>query len=111
MITLTQSAADQIAKLIAEDDNSDNVIGIRLAVRGGGCAGMMYEMELIEKSAETDKQFEQLGVTVFMDPKSYLFLNGVKMDYKKGLMGEGFVFENPNAQGNCGCGTSFTPGD
>ena len=107
MITITEAAAKQIKKLIADDDDSDKVIGIRLSVRGG-CSGLTYDMQLIEESTDTDKAFEAHGVTVYTDPKSYLFLQGITMDYVKNMMGQTFVFNNPNATGGCGCGTSFS---
>ena len=69
---------------------------------------MSYGMKFEEAPKENDRIFDSSGVSILMDPKSYLFLKGLKMDFKESLMGRGFVFENPNASGSCGCGTSFS---
>ncbi|MFQ5653931.1 MAG: HesB/IscA family protein [Planctomycetota bacterium] len=107
MIEVTESAASEIQRLIEEQNRGEGA-GLRLYVQGGGCAGMSYGMDFEEEPKENDKVFEIEGVRIFVDPKSYLFLNGVTMDFKESLMGRGFVFENPNASGSCGCGTSFS---
>ena len=69
---------------------------------------MSYGMDVVENADEKDRVFEVEGARVFVDPKSWLFLNGTTVDFKESLMGRGFVFENPNANGACGCGTSFS---
>ena len=82
--------------------------GLRLGVLGGGCSGLSYQFKFEPKSRSTDKVFEFDGVHVYVDPKSMVYLDGMTLDYKESLMQSGFVFENPNAKKNCGCGTSFS---
>lgn len=106
MITVTESAGREISRLIDNEHPGDEG-GLRLMVKGGGCSGMLYDMKIVEGPDDKDKVFDVHGVRVFVDPKSYLFLNGITMDFKESLMGRGFVFENPNAANSCGCGTSF----
>lgn len=81
--------------------------GLRLGVLGGGCSGLSYQFKFDTKPRERDKVFDYEGVQVYVDPKSLLYLHGLTLDYKETLMQSGFVFENPNAKKNCGCGTSF----
>ncbi len=107
MITVTESATKEIQRLLDENEHATDG-GLRLFVKGGGCAGMSYGMEVVDASNSEDKIFDDSGVRVFIDPKSFLFLNGAVVDFKENLMGRGFVFENPNAAGSCGCGTSFS---
>ena len=107
MIDVTESAGTEIKKLIAAQDLPEKG-GLRLFVKGGGCSGMSYGMDIVDGPSEKDKVFDVHGVQVYIDPKSYLFLSGITMDFKESLMGRGFVFENPNAKGSCGCGTSFS---
>ena len=107
MIRVTESAGHEIARLIDAEPSGESG-GLRLFVKGGGCSGMLYDMKIVEGPEEKDKVFEVGGVRVFVDPKSYLFLNGTIVDFKESLMGRGFVFENPNASNSCGCGTSFS---
>ncbi len=107
MIEITEAAGKEIQRLITEQDIPEGG-GLRLFVKGGGCSGMSYGMDVVQAPDEKDKVFEVHGVRIFVDPKSYMFLNGVVMNYSESLMGRGFVFENPNAKGTCGCGTSFT---
>ena len=82
--------------------------GLRIAVKGGGCSGLAYDMEWAEAPRERDKVFEQDGVRVFIDPKSYLYLIGAELVYEDGLTASGFKLRNPNAKSVCGCGESFT---
>jgi iron-sulfur cluster assembly protein len=82
--------------------------GLRLGVLGGGCTGLSYQFKFDTKPRPTDKIYEFEGVQVFVDPKSIRYLKGLTLDYKESLMQSGFVFENPNAKKNCGCGTSFS---
>jgi iron-sulfur cluster assembly protein len=107
MIHITETAGAEIARLTSEKSAREKG-GLRLYVQGGGCAGMSYGMEIVEEPGDKDRVFEVEGVRVFIDPKSWLFLNGTTVDFKESLMGRGFVFENPNASGACGCGTSFS---
>src|SRR5229473_4938461 len=80
---------------------------LRLGVLGGGCSGLSYQFKFDTRERPTDKIFEFDGVKVLVDPKSLLYLHGMTLDYQESLMQSGFVFENPNAQKSCGCGTSF----
>jgi iron-sulfur cluster assembly protein len=82
--------------------------GLRLGVLGGGCSGLSYQFKFDTKPRPTDKVYDFDGVQIFVDPKSIRYLNGMTLDYKESLMQSGFVFENPNAKKNCGCGTSFS---
>ena len=81
--------------------------GLRLGVLGGGCSGLSYQFKFDTKPRPNDHVFEFDGVQIYIDPKSFLYLLGMTLDYKETLMQSGFVFENPNAKKSCGCGTSF----
>lgn len=107
MIEVTDTASREIQRLSKEQSQATKST-LRLYVQAGGCAGMSYKMEFMNAPAPADKVMEVNGVKVVMDPKSYVFLNGMTIDFKESLMGRGFVFENPNATGQCGCGTSFS---
>ncbi len=106
MIAVTSKAAKEIARLQSQESASSH---LRVMVVGGGCSGMSYKLGF-ESTAPTasDKIFEQEGVKVVCDPKSYLFLQGTTLDFSDGLNGTGFVFNNPNAKRTCGCGSSFS---
>jgi len=82
--------------------------GLRLGVLGGGCSGLSYQFKFDTQPRPKDNVFDFDGVRIFIDPKSLLYLHGLILDYKESLMQSGFVFENPNAKKNCGCGTSFS---
>lgn len=81
---------------------------LRVAVKGGGCSGLTYDLDIASEAWETDKVVEQHGVSIIIDKKSYVFLAGTTLDYSGGLNGKGFTFSNPNAKTTCGCGTSFS---
>lgn len=81
---------------------------IRVGVKGGGCSGLMYELKFDSELGPDDKVFEDNGVKVVVDKKSFLYLVGTELDYSGGLNGKGFVFKNPNADRTCGCGESFS---
>jgi len=105
VIQVTPKAIDKIRQAFAKQ----GVEGVlRLGVLGGGCSGLSYQFKFDTKQRPTDKVFEFDGVKIVVDPKSLLYLHGMTLDYKESLMQSGFVFENPNAQKNCGCGTSFS---
>ena len=106
MITLSETAVKQIKRF--REDESMPEGGLRVAVVGGGCSGMSYKLEFQKEPQSGDKIFEQDGVKVFIDPKSFLYVRGLELDYSGGLNGTGFVFKNPNASKSCGCGTSFS---
>ena len=80
---------------------------LRVGIKGGGCSGFSYTLDVTEKPTEDDQVFQSHGVNVVCDPKSYLYLNGTSVDFKDEIMGRGFVFNNPNATSSCGCGSSF----
>lgn len=82
--------------------------GLRVGVKGGGCSGLSYTMQFEEKPTDHDKIQDSDGVRIFVDPKSYLYLNGLTLDYSTDLIGGGFKFVNPNATRTCSCGTSFS---
>ena len=103
MIKLTESAASKIKSLLESRDD----IGIRPGVRGGGCSGFTYNLEFADAKRDSDKIIEDKGVTIYVDPKSYLYLMGTEIDYVNELNQSGFKFSNPNAKRTCGCGESF----
>jgi len=80
---------------------------LRVGVKGGGCSGLTYILDLVDEPEEDDKVIEEHGLKLFVDRKSYVFLAGTILEYSGGLNGKGFVFNNPNAKTTCGCGTSF----
>lgn len=104
-ITLTQKAADHISKHI---EKHGQAIGLRLGVKTTGCSGLAYNLEYVEQSQDNDQVFEQLGVKIFIDPKSMPFVDGTQVDYGREGLNEGFRFSNPNEKASCGCGESFT---
>ena len=106
MITVTEGAKKQALRLM-EDDGKPNLF-IRVGVTGGGCSGLMYDLSFDNTEKEGDKSFENNGVKVVVDQKSFLYLIGTTLDYSGGLNGKGFVFKNPNADRTCGCGESFS---
>lgn len=106
MITVTESAKNQAIKLMEEDGKANAFI--RVGVKGGGCSGLMYQLEFDTELKEEDKSFEDNGIKVVVDKKSFLYLVGTTLDYSGGLNGKGFVFVNPNADRTCGCGESFS---
>lgn len=108
MIQLSENAVRQIRRL--QEDEKKATAGLRVAVVGGGCSGMSYKLDFQEAPLPTDKVFEQDGIRVFVDQKSYLYVKGLTLDYSGGLNGTGFSFSNPNATKSCGCGTSFSVG-
>ncbi len=107
-IELTERAAQEVKTLIEQNDLPEGKAYLRMGVKGGGCSGFSYALDLTENKNENDEEWEMHGVKVICDPKSYLYLNGVNVDFKDELMGKGFVFNNPNASGTCGCGSSFS---
>jgi len=107
-ITLTESAAREVRRSIEEQGIDADKACLRVGVKGGGCSGFGYVLDLTEHQKETDEVVEQHGVTVICDPKSLLYLNGTTVDFRDEIMGRGFVFQNPNASSTCGCGSSFS---
>lgn len=106
IVNITEKALEQI-KNIKENENKGDQYGLRLAVTGGGCSGFSYKMEF-DQQKEKDNVIEYGDVKVLVDPKSAIYLKGITLDYKDGLSGKGFSFDNPNAKNTCGCGESFS---
>jgi iron-sulfur cluster assembly protein len=106
-ITLTEKAAVRIRKLFEMHKMPEGSC-LRIGVKGGGCSGFNYTLDVTEKPAADDEVFESHGVKVVVDPKSYLFINGTEVDYQDEMLKQSFVFNNPNAKHKCGCGSSFS---
>jgi iron-sulfur cluster assembly protein len=107
-VFLTETAAKEIQKIIQDQELDAEKVRLRVGVKGGGCSGFSYVLDLTESQKETDEVFEQHGIKIICDPKSLLYLNGTHVDFRDELMGRGFVFQNPNATSTCGCGSSFS---
>ena len=107
-IHLTERAAQKIRALLEKEGVSAEQGGLRVGVQGGGCSGLSYAMRLDTQARARDKVFEEHGARIFVDSKSFLYLNGTTLEYEETLLRLGFVFQNPNAARNCGCGSSFT---
>ena len=108
MIHVSEKAAVKIRELLQKEGVPAESGGLRVGVQGGGCSGLSYAMRLDTEARNRDKVFEEFGARLFVDPKSFLYLNGTTLEYEETLMRQGFVFQNPNAARNCGCGSSFT---
>lgn len=106
MVTVSEQARKKIIELKAQEGKTEDY-GIRVAVQGGGCSGLMYDLEFDAEQKTTDQVFEDGGVRIFVDKKSLLYLVGTELDFSDGLNGKGFQFKNPNASRTCGCGESF----
>ncbi len=133
-VTVTESAAREVASIIKQQDLDPQKTHLRVGVKGGGCSGFSYLLDLTENQRDSDEMWEYefaldgaehddgkdeqdtpaaegngtVVVRIICDPKSYLYLNGTVIDFKDEIMGRGFVFSNPNASSTCGCGSSFT---
>jgi iron-sulfur cluster assembly protein len=107
-ILVTEKAIKRIRAVVEKEGVAGGEGGLRLGVLGGGCSGLSYSIKFDTQPRERDRVFEFDGVRVFVDPKSFLYLHGMTLDYEETLMRQGFTFINPNASRSCGCGTSFT---
>ena len=108
-INLTETAAKEIKGIIKQQGLPEENTRLRVGVKGGGCSGFSYMLDLTEEpKTEADEEIESQGLKILVDMKSYLYLNGVEIDFKDEVMGRGFVFKNPNATSSCGCGSSFS---
>ena len=107
MITVSENAKQHALQLIKNENRPDGSF-IRVGVEGGGCSGLSYKLEFDNQLKEGDQVFEDKGIKVAVDKKSFLYLIGTELDYSGGLNGKGFVFVNPNASRTCGCGESFS---
>ncbi len=106
VMTLSETAAERLRALIAGADRP--VVGLRVGVRNGGCAGMSYTLDYAESVEPLDEVIEDKGVKILIDPKAVLFLLGTEMDWKSDRLQSGFIFNNPNQVGACGCGESVS---
>jgi len=104
VLTLTDAAANRVKDIIARAERP--ILGVRVGVRNGGCAGMSYTMEYAETVNPNDEVVEDKGVRILIDPKAVLFLLGTEMDYRADKLSTQFVFNNPNQASACGCGES-----
>ncbi len=107
MIIVRDSARDEVNRLMSQEGAKENAF-VRVGVKGGGCSGLMYDLDFDSELKEDDKVFEDNGVKIVVDKKSYLYLIGTELDFSSGLNGKGFAFINPNANRTCGCGESFS---
>lgn len=106
-LNITETAAREIKSIIEQQKIDPNSAHLRVGVKGGGCSGFSYLLDLTEKVKDSDEVFEQHGIRIICDSKSLLYLGGTKVDFLDEVMGRGFVFSNPNATSTCGCGSSF----
>ncbi len=107
MITITDKAKDKVEKL-KQDAQLDNRFRLRASVAGGGCSGLSYNLDFDDEVKPMDQEFEDKGVKIVVDMKSFLYLAGTELNFSDGLNGKGFYFDNPNASRTCGCGDSFS---
>jgi iron-sulfur cluster assembly protein len=107
-LQVTDRAIKRIREAMAKEGVSAEEGGLRLGVMGGGCSGLSYSIKFDTKPRERDRIYDFDGVRVFVDPKSFLYLHGMTLDYEETLMRQGFNFINPNSTRSCGCGSSFS---
>jgi iron-sulfur cluster assembly protein len=107
-VQVTEKALARIRTAIVKEGISPEQGGLRLGVQGGGCSGLSYNIRFDTQPRERDRIYQFGDVRVFVDPKSFIYLHGMILDYQETLMQQGFVFVNPNASKSCGCGTSFS---
>lgn len=107
MITVSDKAKEKVEKL-KKDANLNDTFRLRASVAGGGCSGLSYQLDFDDEVRPMDQEFEDKGVKVVVDMKSFLYLAGTELDFSDGLNGKGFFFNNPNASRTCGCGDSFS---
>src|SRR6476646_10618799 len=107
MISITEKAKEHVKDLLQKEGYDENY-NVRVSVKGGGCSGLMYDLDFDNKINPADQIFEDKGVKILVDKKSLLYLLGTTLDFSDGLNGKGFQFINPNASRTCGCGESFS---
>ena len=105
-IRITEKAAGKVKDFARQ--RAMEKFGLKVAVKGGGCSGLTYVLDIVEGPDEADKVIEDQGLHLFVPKKAFVFLAGTLLDFSDGLNGKGFVFTNPNAKKTCGCGTSFS---
>ena len=108
MIKVSEKAKNKVVQLMTEDGFNPTTDYVRVGVKSGGCSGLSYDLDFDKEMQEEDKVFEDNGVKIIVDKKSFLYLIGTTLEYSGGLNGTGFVFNNPNANRTCGCGESFS---
>ena len=108
MIKVSETAKKKVVELMTDDGFNPTTDYVRVGVKSGGCSGLSYDLNFDKAQAEGDKVFEDNGVKIIIDKKSFLYLIGTTLEYSGGLNGTGFVFNNPNANRTCGCGESFS---
>jgi iron-sulfur cluster assembly protein len=107
-IQVTDRALKRIRAAMLKEQISPEQGGLRLGIQGGGCSGLSYNIRFDTQPRERDRVFNFDGVRVFVDPKSFIYLHGMVLDYEETLMRQGFNFINPNSTKSCGCGSSFS---
>jgi iron-sulfur cluster assembly protein len=107
-LQLTERAIKRVRIAMAKEGVSPEEGGLRLGVMGGGCSGLSYSIKFDTRPRERDRIYDFDGVRVFVDPKSFVYLHGMTLDYEETLMRQGFNFINPNSSRSCGCGSSFS---
>jgi len=107
MITITEKAKTRIEEILQEEQYNTGSYFVRVAVESGGCSGLTYKLDFDNQERQGDQVFEDKGIKVVLDIKSFLYLAGTTLDYSDGLTGKGFNFINPNASRTCACGESF----
>ena len=108
MIKVSETAKKKVIELMQDDGYNPSTDYVRVGVKSGGCSGLSYDLTFDNKQEEKDKVFEENGIKIIVDKKSFLYLVGTVLEYSGGLNGKGFVFNNPNANRTCGCGESFS---
>jgi iron-sulfur cluster assembly protein len=108
MIKVSETAKIKVIELMTNDGYNATTDFVRVGVKSGGCSGLSYDLKFDKEHQEEDKVFEDNGIKVIVDKKSFLYLIGTTLEYSGGLNGTGFVFNNPNANRTCGCGESFS---
>ncbi|TNJ44159.1 iron-sulfur cluster assembly accessory protein [Tamlana fucoidanivorans] len=108
MIKVSETAKKKVVELMTEDGYNATTDYIRVGVKSGGCSGLSYDLKFDKDQQADDKVFEDNGIKIIVDKKSFLYLVGTTLEYSGGLNGTGFVFNNPNANRTCGCGESFS---
>ena len=108
MIKVSDIAKKKVIELMTEDGFNPEVDFVSVGVKSGGCSGLSYDLKFDKDNKDDDKVFEDNGIKIIVDKKSFLYLVGTTLEYSGGLNGTGFVFNNPNAQRTCGCGESFS---
>ncbi|MBI2682516.1 MAG: iron-sulfur cluster assembly accessory protein [Acidobacteriales bacterium] len=107
-VQVTERALQKVRAAMVKEGVSPEQGGLRLGVQGGGCSGLTYNIRFDTKARERDRVYEFDGVRLFVDPKSFIYLSGMVLDYEQSLMKQGFNFINPNSSKSCGCGSSFS---